>query len=355
MAVLTPERHADLQSSTLAKIERQRFTEIATDLRKYHVFPNLVLFGDEKAGTSRFKTESGGTRIEFEVMLNHSGASRHVGIGGEDAPVQMDVLDRASVPWRHTTTQWSEFQQILAMNRGNLEKIVDLELAHDVAARTSLAVLMENTFWGAPVDSTDEVTPYGFFTWFPKSASTGFVGAFPSGFTTLGLDNEHPRWKHYTDAYTNQTADDLVYKIWLALERTKWESPVQGVPKLDTGMDRALYTNMPTKIALAKLAMNQNDNVGYDLANGYGITMIRNNPILDVAKLDADTTDPVLLCEWASLKCIALEGEWLRRFTQKNWPGQHRTDAKFIDSTYNFVCYNRRRNGVIAKGTIYPS
>jgi hypothetical protein len=355
MAVLTPERHADLQTSTLAKIERQRFVEIATDLREYHVFPNLVLFGAESGNASRFKTIDGGTKIDFEVMLNHNGASSHVGIGGEDNPVTMDVLDRASVPWRHTTTQWGMFQQILAMNRGNLEKIVDMEMAHDIAARISLAVLMENTYWGAPVSSSDEVTPYGFFTWFPKSASTGFLGAFPSGFTTLGLDNEHTRWKHYVDAYTNVTADDLVLKIWTALEKTKWKNPVAGIPNLDAGLDRAIYTNLSTKIALSRIAMSQNDNVGYDLAHGHGMTTIRNIPILDVAKLDADTTDPVCLQDWATMKCVALAGEWLKRLTINNWPGQHRVDAKFIDSTYNFVCYNRRKNGVISKGTTYPS
>jgi hypothetical protein len=354
MAVLTPERHADLQSSTLAAIERQKFTEIATDLREYHVFPNLVLFGDEKKGTSRFKTETG-TRIEYEVMLNHSGASQHTGLNSPDNPVTTDVLDRASVPWRNTTTQWAHLQQIIAMNKGNLEKIVDIELAHDIAARISLAVLMENTFWGAPVDSSDEVTPYGFFTWFPKSSSTGFVGAFPSGFTTLGLDNEHSRWKHYTDAYTNITHDDLVQKIRLAIRKTKFKNPVGGIPNLDAGMDRTIYTNLSTSMALDRLAMTQNDQVGYDLGRGQGVTMIYNIPILDVAKLDADTTDPVLLCEWATFKCIALEGEWLRRLTIKNWPGQHRSDAKFIDSTYNFVNYNRRKNAVIAKGTTYPS
>lgn len=355
MAVLTPERHADLQTSTLAAIKRQRFTEIATSLREYHVFPNLVLFGDEKKGTSRMDVQTGGTRVEWDLMLNHSGASRHVGIGGQDAPVQMDVLDRATAPWRHTTTQWSQFQQILSMNRGNLEKIVDLELAHDKAALISLAVLMENTFWGAPVSSTDEVTPYGFFTWFPKSSSTGFEGAFPSGFTTLGLDNEHARWKHYVDAYTNATPDDLFYKTWLALERINFKNPVAGIPNLDQGMDRAVYMNLPTHIAFARAAMNQNDNVGYDLARGHGVTTIRNNPLLIVPKLDDDTTDPVLLCEWASFKCVALADWWLRRLTVNNYPGQHTTDAKFIDSTYQFICYNRRRNGVIAKGTTYPA
>src|SRR5438105_2384932 len=159
MAVLTPERQADLQQSTLPAIKRRSFTEISTDLRQYHVFPNLVLFGDETKGTSRFESQAGGTKVNWDLMINHNGASSHVGMGAQDAPVNRDVLTQATAPWRHTTTQWSEFQQAVSMNRGNLEKIVDLELAHDKAAMISLAVLMENTYWGAPVSSSDEVTP----------------------------------------------------------------------------------------------------------------------------------------------------------------------------------------------------
>jgi hypothetical protein len=301
------------------------------------------------------ETQGGGTRIEYDVMINHSGASRHTGLGAVDAPVTADVLDRASVPWRNTTTQWGQLRQILAMNSGNLEKIVDIELAHDKAALISLAVLMEDTYWGAPVDSSDEVTPYGFFTWFPKSASTGFVGAFPSGFTTLGLDNEHSRWKHYTDAYTTATTDDLFYKLWIACLKTEFKNPVGGIPNLDKGLDRAIYMNTPTYVAFAQAAMRQNDAVGYDLTKGNGITMFMGGPLLTVPKLDSDTTDPVLIQDWGTMKCIALEGEWLNRLTIANYPGQHLMNAKFIDSTYNFVCYNRRKNAVISKGTTYPS
>lgn len=355
MATVTPDRLSDLQATTIQAFERQRFTEIATDLREYHVFPNLILFGDEKKGTNRMETRPGGTKIEFKVMVNHSGASRHVGMAAVDDPVNVDVMETATVPWRFTTTQYGLLQQEMDMNRGRESQIVDEKLAKDKAALISLAVLMENTFWGAPVDSSDDVTPYGVFTWFPKSASTGFVGAFPSGFTTLGLDNEHPRWKHYTDAYTNATSDDLFDKLWFAMLDTQFKNPVGGIPNLDAGLDRAVYMNTPTYVAFARAAMRQNDNVGYDLARGNGITMFMNNPLLTVPKLDADTTDPVVCLDWGTMKCIAHEGWWLRRYMEKNRPGQHTTDAMYIDSTYNFVCWNRRKNAILAKGTTYPS
>lgn len=355
MPVLTPERLADLQTATQASFEKIRFTEIATDLREYHVFPNLVLFKDEKGASSRMETRDAGTKIEYKAMVQHSGASRVTGMNAVDDPVKVNVLQTATIPWRHTTTQWGQLQQELAMNSSQPEQIVDIELATDKAALISLAVLMENQFWGAPLDSSDETSTYSIFTWFPKSASTGFVGAFPSGFTTLGLASEHARWKHYVDAYANLTTDDAFYKLWLMMLRTKFKNPVAGIPNLDNGMDRGVYMNTPTYVAFAQGATRQNDNVGYDLAKAQGITLFMNNPLMIVPKLDADTTDPICQLDWGTLKYIALKGWWLRRLTIKNYPGQHLTDAKFIDSTFNLACWNRRKNGIMAKGTTYPS
>lgn len=355
MAVITPEKLGDLQATTIKRYERRRYTEIATDLREYHIFPNLVLFGDEKKGTNRFETRQAGTAISYPVMVNHNSASRHVGMANPDAPVKIDVMMQATVPWRHTTTQWGTYQQEIAMNSAEPERIVDLFDIQDKASMISLAVLMENTWWGPPVDSSDEVTPYGIFTWLPKSASTGFVGAFPSGFTTLGLSTEHARWKHYVDAYTFASDDDLFYKMHLATLVTMFKNPVSGIPNLDAGIDRGIYMNTPTYINFVRAAQARNDNLGFDITKGQGLVMFNNLPLLTVPKLDADTTDPVIGIDWSTFKCIALAGWWLRRLNVKNYPGQHTTDANFIDSTYNNVCWNRRKNWVIAKGTTYPS
>lgn len=355
MPVITPDDLADLQTTTTKFFERRRFTEIATDLREYHVFPNLVLFGDEKKGTSRMETRNSGTAIEWKVMVNHSGASRHVGLATPDEPVKTDVMMTATAPWRNTTTQYGMIQQEITMNSAQPQQIVNILDIQDKAALISLAVLMENTYWGSPVDSSDEVTPYGFFTWFPKSASTGFVGAFPSGFTTLGLSTQHPRWKHYVDAYTNPTADDLIRKMDTAILLTHFMNPVAGIPNLDAGLDRCIYTNTTTYISLREECQNRNDNLGYDFAYGQGNLLFHNVPIKIVPKLDADTTNPVIGQDWATMKCIALAPWWLKRYTEKNRAGQHTTDAYYIDSTYNFVTWNRRKNWVMATGTTYPS
>ncbi len=352
--ILTPERLGDLQTTTLARYERRRFTEIATDLADYHVFRNLILFADDKGKNPRMGVQAG-TKIAYKAMINHNGATRHTSLASPDDPVKVDVMASAEVPWRFTTTQYGMLQQELAMNRAEPEKIVDLYDVQDKAALISAAVTFEDTFWGAPVDSTDEVTPYGVMTWFPKGATEGFYGAFPSGFTTLGLSTQHSRWKHYTIPYTDPTADDLLNKMWIACLKTDFRSPIDGIPKLEGPPQRGIYCNTPTLVAFAQEAQARNDNLGPDLTKYNGGVYFMGSLIQRVPKLDADTTNPVVGLDWGTLVWYAMEGWWAKRLMIKNYPGQHTTDAFFIDFMHNLACVNRRRNWIAATGTTYPS
>lgn len=354
MPALTPETHGDLQQTTIARFERRKFTEIATNLSKYHVFRNLILFADDKGKNVRMGVQAG-DEISFRAMLNHNGASSHTTMGAPDNPVSVDVFESASVPWKFTTTQYGILQQVVSMNKREPEKIVDYYDGQDMAALISAAVLFEDTFWGAPVASTDTTTPYGAFTWFPKmTGDGGFNGAFPTGFTTLGLDNEHDRWKHYGGAYTDLSDDDLLYKMWIACLSTDFESPIDQIPHLKGPMQRGIYTNTPTYVRFAMEAQSRNDNLGPELTKYNGGVYFQGSLVQRVPKLDADTTDPVVGLDWGSMKWYAHEDWWAKRLTQKNYPGQHTTDVFFIDWMHNLVCYSRRQNFVFAKGTTYP-
>lgn len=356
MATLTPDLIPDLGITTLPGWERGRWTDISIDLRNLHVFPNLILFKDEKGKSTRFETREGGTNFSFELMINHLGAASNVGMNPQDEPVDNDVMETGVAPWRWTTCQWYVAQQAALLNRGDQNRINNYEKTKEVAAMISLAVLMENNFWGAPISASDDVTPYGVFTWLPKGATAGFNGGFPSGFTTLGLDNEHPRWKHYTYPYVDVTPTDAIRATWLAMLYTEFRNPVSGIPNLDgTGVDRGVYVNTPTYVSFCEQAKNQNDNVGYDLAMNGRVPMLMGNPIFVVPKLDADTTDPIVTLDWETMKCIAIADFWLRKLVIKNYPGQHLSDAYFYDSGFNFVNVNRRKNAIGAKGTTYPA
>jgi hypothetical protein len=359
MAVQTPETNADLQVTTLPGWERARWTDLSTDLRQFHVFPNLILFGKEKAEkagkVARFETREGGTNFSFQLMMNHLGASSNVGMNPEDQPVDNDVMETGTAPWRWSTTQWFISRQAKMLNRGQYNQLNDYEKTKERAAMISLAVLMENNFWGAPVSATDDVTPYSLFTWLPKGSVAGFNGGFPSGFTTLGLDNEHSRWKHYVYPYTDLTPTDGIRATWLALTYTEFMNPVEGIPNLDAGVDRATYCNTPTYITMCEQVKLQNDSVGYDAGFAHGRPLLQGIPWFVVPKLDADTTDPIINLDWATMKCMALLGLWLARTEIPKYPGRHLSDAKFLDSGYNFVNVNRRKNSIGSKGTTYPA
>lgn len=355
MAVLEPADIPDLGVTTLTHYERGKWTDISTSLRRYHVFPNLILFKDDKGNSSRFETRQGGLSITFDLMVNYINASRNVGMNPEDAPADGDVMDTGTVPWRWTTTQWWIAQQAKMLNSSEPDRINNYEKTKEIAAMISLAVLMENNFWGAPVSATDESTPYGVFTWLPKGSTAGFNGGFPSGFTTLGLDNEHANWKHYTFPYVDMTPQDGIRATWLAMLATEFTNPVSGIPNLDGPMDRGMYVNTATYIAVCEAAKNQNDQVGYDLGMNGRVPLLNGVPYFAVPKLDADTTDPIVLLDWGTMKCVALAWLWLKKLIIKNYPGRHLSDAHFMDSGFNFVNWNRRKNAVGAKGTTYPA
>lgn len=357
MAALTADQIPDLTATTRPLWERGRWTDISTDLRELHVFRNLILFKDENKKATRFETREGGTSFNFNLMINHMGAASNVSLNPQDAPVDNDVMETATAPWRASTCQWWISQQAAALNRGDQQMINNYETTKEKAAMISLALLMESNFWGAPVASTDDVTPYSLFTWLPKGSVAGFNGGFPSGFTTLGLDNEHPRWKHYVAQYTDLTATDGIRKVWRAMEYTMFMNPVDGIPNLDAGLDRALYMNTETYISACEQAKLQNDSVGYDLhySATHGGPMMSGVLLKKVPRLDSDTTDPIICLDWSTFKCIAIRDWWLRRLVIKNYPGQHLSDAYFYDLMYQFICYNRRKNAVVAKGTTYPS
>jgi hypothetical protein len=52
---------------------------------------------------------------------------------------------------------------------------------------------------------------------------------------------------------------------------------------------------------------------------------------------------------------MILKGWWMRQTTFDKTPGQHTVMSNFMDSTLNWVCYNRRLQQVYATGTTYPN
>lgn len=345
--VLTAGGLGDLIQMTLPAIQRDSYTEIATDLQRHTAMSELML-------SSRLSEQSG-SKIQWNVMVDHAGTFRNAGINSPDVVNIKDTQVQASADWRYSTYNWTLIEQEIDMNR-EPARIVDIIKERHIAAKISAAEGMERNFWGPPVAVTDTETPWGVNTWVVKNATEGFNGGAPTGYTTIGLNpTTYPRWKNWTYQYSAVTKDDLVRHIRQACEKTYFMPAVEGIPSTTTGHKWGFYTTLSVRQQLEEILEAQNENLGSDLDPEMSKPILRNSKIQWVPFLDADTTGPFYGLDWGYFKTVVLKGWWEKTVTIPHYPGQHTSAVTFVDFFYQFVSKNRRCHFVAATGTTYPS
>ena len=336
---LQAEDIADLVNLTTKNLGRMKMTEIATDTQEFVALPQLM---------RKDRIDSTGTALQWQLMKEDSGAAKNVGLYNIDDLNVTDVTVSASIPWRHTTTNYSFDEREDAMN-GGPELIFDIIKVRRADAKISLTKLIEDNFWSKPVDSTDDKQPFGLFYWLVANNTTGFNGGNPSGFSAGagGVDSTAvTRWANYTAQYAQVSLADLLKKLRTAFRKTHFKSPVQ-LARFD-GSDRfVLYVNEATISSMEELAEAQNDQLGFNLASATDRTTFKRVPLQYVPHLDADTTNPVIGLNWATFKFCILKGFFLKESGAHRSPKQHNVVENHVDLSWNLKCYNRRRNFII--------
>lgn len=340
----------DLVQTTLRRLGKLKFTELATSKVRHVAYDNLIRKNKMEIGS--------GYGIQFDVMFDHNQSAGFRGLGAQDAPAQVDIMDQGNVPYRQLDANWSIIGQEIDMN-GEPERIVRLIETRRLGAAISMVSKIEDRFWKVPA-STDKVNPYGIPYWIVKQSSA--TGAFnttaPSGYTLVGGLNPvtdcNGRWANWACKYTDVTKDDLITKWWEAAEQTDFMPPVEGIPTFDTGEGYGFYVNLALKLKLKKILEAQNENLGTDLDSTNDTMTFRRVPITRVPALDDDTTDPVYGIFWGNFGLASLRNWWMRETRIQVYPGQHTMQVNFIDCSLNPFTRNRRRHFVLATGTSLP-
>lgn len=332
----------DLVAGTLKELGRLRFEQIAQALVDYEVMGRILK--KDKIGFE------GGIGISRNLMVTTSGAAKHVKLFDKDTVAIADVLKTITLPWRHTTTNYAYERRELAMNSGSAEKVVDIIKVRRTDGLLSLVEKMEEAFWNKPTDSTDDTKPFGVPYWIVKNASAGFNGGAPSGFPAGAGGLLHANWKNYTGTYTNVTKDDVITKLRTAFRKIGFKSPV-NVQDYRTGKGERyrLYVTETTINALELLGEAQNENLGRDLASMDDQITFKRCPIIWVPYLDSDTQLPIYMIDFDSFQPVFLTGEFLREQGPHLAPEQHATYVVFIDTSWNVLCVDRRRQCVLYK------
>jgi hypothetical protein len=234
------------------------------------------------------------------------------------------------------------------MNRG-ASRIVDLLKIRRADAMIDLAKRMETDFWSKPATSDDTTTPYGVQMYVVKNSTEGFTGGDPTGFSsgTAGIATAtYARWKNYSGSYTNKTRADLITKMRKAATYTNFKAPID-IPQYNGSSKYGYYTTYNVVAAMETIAEDQNENLGNDVASKDGIVTFRRTPITWVPQLDADTSDPIYGLNWGVMNPVFLKGEYMREEPETKVAGQHTTFAVHVDTTYNLLCRDRRKQFVL--------
>ncbi len=347
MPGLQPENFGDLLKTTLADLGEPNFTDIMTDLQDYPAAKTLI--------KRNMMNVQAGFKIQWDVAVNFGDQAENVATTDFDSVTITDGMTQASVPWRKTKSAYAFYHEELSMNKSP-RRIVDLIKFRRLRAMVSWVEKMENNFWTAPLAS-DTRTPYGLPYWCTKNATEGFNGGILSGFSNVAdlSPTTYARWNNWTAQYTNLTLDDFVRKARNMATKTGFKPAVDGIPTFNTGDKNEYHCNYAVRAGLEEVVDSRNENIGNDIAKYDDGIIFRRIPVRWVPILDADTTNPFYQINWGVFKVIVLSGWWMKETNLEIYPGQRNVTAVFQDSIYNFVCRDRRRLGVLATGTTYPS
>lgn len=335
----------DLVVGTQRDLGKPDFQQIAQELVDYEIFP--VMFKKDRV------TFDSGIGIQKTLMTRLPDVARHVGWTEADTPSIQDLLTTLNVPWRHATTSWSYKRQEMLMNRGK-SLVTNVIKARRIGALIDQVEKFEAGGWTAPATSDDDTEPYGIPYFVPKYSGTpGFNGGAPTGHTLCAGVNctTHPKFKSYGGTYVTVSKPDLIKKMRTMKRKTGFKSPVD-VPDYfrGKGMRYRVYMNEATISTIEEVGESQNENLGRDIASIDGVNMaFRGHPLRYIAKLDDDTSDPVYFLDHSTWQVVALAGDWLRETEPIRDPEKHDWFTVYMDTTYNFLCLDRRRNGVLSK------
>lgn len=345
MAVVQATDFGDMVAGTLRHLGKGKYQQIAQSKQDYEIFQRW--FKKDKVMLDS------GIGIQRTLMSRLPNSAAHVGMGAVDNVAITDLVDQLQVPWVHAVTSWAVIYQETLMNRGEA-LIYNIIKPRRDGAMLALIEAIESRAWQAPSSSSDRLNPYGIPYYVVKASGTaGFNGGAPSGHSTVaGVSmTTTPNYKNYTWTYT--LADGItklgaIKSTRTALRKCGYRSPIPGSDYSASAGRYCVYVNGDTIEQMTDVGESQNENIGRDLAPpayGVGQLMFRTFDVRWVPELDADASNPIYTIDHSTFGVYGLKGNWFRE-SQNNAPNQHDIVQYFEQLSYNYLCFDRRRNGV---------
>jgi hypothetical protein len=345
---LTVEQLAGIAQTTLNKFKvtgKAALANLCTDVNEYIVLPKLM-------AKEKIKVDSG-KMIERTAMTDHAQSFKGVGLHDENRVTIRDKYAKYYAPWRHVKVDTGWELHEVSMN-SKASQIVDLIKAKYDAMNIANADGFERAFWVMP-GADDGLLPYPLQYWVVRhytgtSLTTGALNGGNNAWSVApgGLTND--RYKNWTFAFPNYTADSLLKLWWRAFLRCRYKSPVPS-GQMATGRSRyEFFVTTEGLLNLRQLAEDRNENLGYDLGIApdggikFGGCPIIPVPLFDdAAECAADITyQSIYGLDWNALYWVFLDGWYMKQYGPKVSAVQRNSVELIQDSTLNLVCDSRR-------------
>ena len=334
----------DLVATTQEKlIKRGAFVDMQTDLTDHVAVREMW-----KQKKKKFE---GGATWDFAVQMDHNSSAKAVGMYETDGSAMDDAMVTGNVAARHLNAHYIFDKREKAFQRGGVA-VLDFVRSKYVRMMVSFHELLETILWGKPSDSSDLKTPFGIAYWVTRSATEGFNGGNPAGFSLgkAGISQgTYSRWANWTAQYTSVSKTDLLRKMRKAHRKSRFRSPISHANPDLGAMRNGIYLNSDTIGLLEEAVEEQNMSLGNDLASKDGRAMFKGTPLTYVPFLDDDSADPVYMLDWKWLAVGVLAG-WENQLTAPYMvPNKHLVSRVDLDASLNMVCTDIRRQAVISK------
>jgi hypothetical protein len=315
-----------------------------------NIDPNLLRGypGVNKISRKSVYTQQDGSYHRWKISVGNGIAATNYGELAVFDRAMTDHLIDAKMSVRGTHTSYSFDVMEEEFNSGG-SRLINHVRNRSQVAKIEKTKKLEAQLWGNAAYADRELVPQGMLYWFPYCASQGFVGTYPTSYTTIAEVDPviYTGWKSWGDVYAAPTQDDLIDKLTLAMTKTQFMAPLEPmeVRDLSSGYMFGLYCNIDTERAMAAEARLRNDNHGPELDLYHGKAMIRGTPFVEVPYLADNSRDPIFGVNWGVTKNHVFKNYWMKEEKAPRAADQPSAVTFDIFTQNQMICYDRRQGG----------
>lgn len=353
---LTAAQINDLVENTQIAYTKMKYQDLTQTLQKYY---------GKRLWEQYSEDQPGGQSIQWTVQTASNNNTRSTGFFATDSITSQDLNSHANVGWRIFQTAYQLEHNIMAQNESP-NALVNYAMQQYETMWRDFWYTVENWIFGH-FTSDNGTNPFPLRYYIVKeftgnadggtiSGGTGdgqgdFTGdQYWSGTNCAGLSNA--QWKNFCNLYSSVDEQDAIDKLFIAFNNTDFEAVVPYNSISPDQITRGIYCQFKTFNEFRKAARAQNDNLGFDFANGANATFY-GVPFTAVRQLNYDLDYPIYGVDWSTMKFVFNSNMKQRRTLHESKHGQHMVTEVFYDWQGNLKCVDRRRQFVLAKGSSY--